>query len=119
MYRQRHGQAAANQNGGIEGAQEDIEMLAPRYKPRRIGGAIHRIPHEQPTKEHDLGQEKGPHPEAGGLMLLCQVVKLMGQRGRTLSQHGFPPGYHRHRLLASLPAFPQSSRSAVAKVSAT
>src|SRR4030095_5608565 len=99
----------------IQGAKEDIKVLAPRYKPRRIGGAIHRIAHEQTAKEHDLSQEKGPHTEARCLVLPRRGVKLMGHRTATLSQHGWPPpACRRHTGVASPPALSRSCRSAVA-----
>src|SRR5438128_8968808 len=119
MDRQCHGQAAANQDSSIEGAKEDIEVLTPRYKSPMIGGAIHRITHEQTAKEHNLSQEKGPHTEARCLVLLRRVVKLMGQRTATLSQHGWPPpACRRHTVVASPLALPQSCRLAVATASA-
>src|SRR5262249_19108278 len=59
------------------------------------------------TKEHDLGQQKDPHAEMGSLVLLRDIVKVMGQGGRTLSQCT-PPAGHRHMPLPSPWASAQS-----------
>lgn len=39
--------------------------------------AVHGIPTEQAAKEEDLLNDKRPHPERGGLVLLFGCLKVM------------------------------------------
>ncbi len=81
-HRQRHGQAAANQHGGVDGADGDVQHVASRLETGQVEVAIDGVAREEPAEEHHLGGEENPHAEAGGLVLLLQVLELVRQRAR-------------------------------------
>ena len=87
-HRQRHGQAAANQHRGVDGADGDVQHVASRLETGQVEVAIDGVAGEEPAEEHDLGGQENPHAEAGGLVLLLQVLELVRQRARgvTVSQ---------------------------------
>ena len=45
-----------------------------------VPNAIDQVRHEKATEEHDFGDEKHPHTERGGFVLLIQRLKMVLQR---------------------------------------
>ena len=79
-HRQRHRQAAADQDDGVDAAEQDVELEA-AFGPRlRIPHAIEQVGHEQAAEEHDLGDEEDPHAERGRFVLLLQRLEVVLQR---------------------------------------
>ncbi len=64
-------------------------MIARGGKGFREFRAIECVSEEHSAKEHDLGNEKDPHSECGGLSLLLHVLKVMLERGVTCVVHAF------------------------------
>ena len=78
VHRQRHGQAAGEQDGGVDGAEADVELVAGVGERRRVQRAVDDVGGEQAAEEHDLGDQEHPHAERRRLVLLLGVVELMG-----------------------------------------
>src|ERR1700758_4525030 len=53
--------------------------MAPRHECRVVPVAVNQVGAEQPTEEHDLGQQEEPHAERGGLLLLLQIREVVPQ----------------------------------------
>ena len=62
--RQRHGEAAADQHRGIDGAERDVHVRAACDEGLRIIHAVHGECQEQSSEQHQLGHQKDPHAEA-------------------------------------------------------
>jgi hypothetical protein len=115
-HRQRHGQAAANQHGGIDGADGYVQHVASCLKTGQVEIAIDGVTGKDPAEEHHLGGEEDPHTKAGGFVLLLQILELMRQRARGMTVRQLkPPSLRTRKLLPSPQGSPQSSRSEVAK----
>ena len=80
VNRNRHRETADDQDGGVDGAQSYVEVIAGADECRRIFKAIQRVRQEHPPKEHDFRDEKHPHPEGTRLALLLHVLEMMLQR---------------------------------------
>jgi hypothetical protein len=80
VHRERHRQAAGNENGRVGRAGPDDHLVARRGERVRIPHAIDRIDGEQPAEEQDFGREEHPHAEGRGLFLLAEILELMGER---------------------------------------
>src|SRR5207244_4684589 len=86
--RQRHRQAARNENECVGCAQCHFTESATLREGGWILRSIHGVAGKQPPKEHDFGDEEDPHAERGGIMLLCEVFELVRERRRCL-RHTF------------------------------
>ena len=80
-----HGEAGEDKNRCIGGSEADAQRIAAGHKGVVIPVAIEQVGHEQPAEEHDFGQQKQPHAEAGGLPLLIHRNEMVAQvRGMRL-----------------------------------
>src|ERR1039457_7344801 len=61
---EHHGQAAADQNGGVGATEPGIDGLAGGSKISEIPAAVNQIRAEQAAEEHDFGGEADQHAEA-------------------------------------------------------
>ena len=87
------GEAAAQQNCGIERPERDAQVLAAGLgEGVGVEAAIHHERRERAAEEHELGGEEGPHAERGGFFLLRQVFKLVRQVRTCFVQKGPLPG---------------------------
>ena len=74
---ERHRQAAADEHGGVERAEDDVELAA-GFGPRHgIPDAIERVGEEQPAEEQHFGDEEQPHPQRRRFVLLLQRIEVM------------------------------------------
>ena len=76
-HRKCHGQTAADQHGGVKGAEHDVEFAAGLCPRNWIPDAVEHVGEEQPAEEQDFGDEEQPHPQRGRLVLLIQRVEVM------------------------------------------
>ena len=67
---ERHGQAAGQQDHGVEAADPEVKMPAGLLRNRLVGDAEDEDAHEDAAEQHDLGGEEHPHAEQGRLVLL-------------------------------------------------
>src|SRR6266568_3361388 len=74
-----HGQAAANENRGIERSNRKIQTAAAGGELRKILEPVNQIGAEHAAEKHDFGAQKPPHAERGGIALLLFVGKVMAQ----------------------------------------
>ena len=77
VHRQRHRQTAADQHGRIGRADQKIGIVAGRRERRRIGLPVHEIGQEQAAEEHDFGDQKNPHPDRRGVLLLLRIFEMV------------------------------------------
>jgi len=77
-----HGQAAANENGGVGGAKFHFEQMAADFKGLRMKRAVDDVGAEKSAKKHDFGDEESPHAEGVGVALLFDSLELMRDRRR-------------------------------------
>ena len=78
LNRQRHGQAARQQNRRIERAVKNIGVPAAGGKGAEIKMAINDVGQKQSAKKQNFGREKSPHAEMRRFGLLLRVFKLFG-----------------------------------------
>src|SRR5262249_37882177 len=76
-HRQRHGEARANENAGIDGSQRDVELMAAGDEGFGKLGPVKHIGGEEPAEEHDLRDQKDPHPQGRRFALLPVAVEVM------------------------------------------
>ncbi len=100
-HRQRHGQAAADQDDSIDGAERQIQLIAALGPRLWIPDAIEHVGEEQPAEEQHLGDEEDPHPERGRLMLLLQRVEVMLEIRMVVCVHRVS-AVARHRRVSQL-----------------
>ena len=74
---QRHGQAAGDQHDGVESAPADAEEVRASGEGFDIFVAIHGVGTEQPPEEQNLLDDKRPHAETGGFVLLLRRLELV------------------------------------------
>ena len=77
---EHHGQAAADQNGGVSAAEPGIDRLAGGCEITEVPTAIDQVGAEQAPEEHDFGGEEDPHAEAGGIALLPLGGEVVQER---------------------------------------
>jgi hypothetical protein len=95
---ERHGQAAAQQDRGVDRPKRKVEVAASLGKGGGVTEDIHEEAGEETPEEHDLRDEEGPHPEGGDLVLLLQADEVMLQRRFDGLSHLRPPWTHRRTL---------------------
>ena len=76
-HRKRHGQTAADQHGGVEGPEHDVELAASLGPRNRIPDAVQHVGEEQSAEEQHFGDEEQPHPQRRRFVLLIQRVEVM------------------------------------------
>ena len=95
MDRECHREAAGDEYRRVDGAQPDVERMAGRRKRVRVRPAVDQIYEEQTTEEEHFGDEKQPHAERRGFVVLPEIVEVMRERRRMvrdgLRQHDPPP----------------------------
>src|SRR5690242_9971791 len=79
IYRQNNCEAAANQHRGINRAESNAKALAGGCKVVEVGQAIDEIGAKHTAEKHDLGHQEEPHSEAGRVLLLLRIGKMMPQ----------------------------------------
>src|SRR4030095_10008237 len=75
--RQRHRQAADDQDNRVEKAELPFQVRARSFKGLRVLSPIQDVRQKQPAKEHHFGDQKRPHPERSSFALLLYIVKVM------------------------------------------
>ena len=80
VHRERHRQAAADEHGGVDGSERDVEVMARGRERCGIPHPVDRVDDEQRAEEQNFGQQKHPHPERRGLLLLVEVVEVVRER---------------------------------------
>src|SRR5580704_1162671 len=75
-HRHGHGQAAADQNHGVEAAELQIQRAAGVGEDQGVGVTVDGVGEEEAAKEKDFGGQKDPHAESSGLLLLFERLKL-------------------------------------------
>src|ERR1700740_1666499 len=71
-YGHGHGEAAGQENHGIEAAQKEAEGVAAHGKRREVRVAVDGVGQHNAAEEHDFRHEEDPHSERGGALLLLQ-----------------------------------------------
>src|SRR6266404_7844900 len=74
-----HGQAAANEDDGVDSAPGESDGFAGFTKNVRISGAVERVGHEQPAEEKNFGGQEDPHAQRSGFPLLLHRFVLSEQ----------------------------------------
>src|SRR5258707_3401278 len=74
-----HGQAAGDENDGVNGAEPEINGPAGLREDFGVGGAIERVGHEQAAEEKHFGGQEDPHAERSGFPLLLHRSILLVQ----------------------------------------
>ena len=74
---ERHRQTAADEHGGVERAEHDVELAAGFGPRHRIPDAVQHVGEEEPAEEQHFGDEEQPHPQRGRLVLLLQRVEVV------------------------------------------
>ena len=85
---QRHGERADNQDGGVGGAVDYLQVVAALDEGRQMQQAIDDVGGEHAAEKQDFGDQKSPHAEFSGIALLLDVLVLMGESGRMRSVSG-------------------------------
>ena len=62
--RERHRQAAADEHGGVERAEDDVQLAAGLGPCHRVPDAVERVGEEQSAEEQHFGDEEQPHARA-------------------------------------------------------
>ena len=116
-----HGQAAADEHRGVDGAQREVQVAAGLHERVEVQVAVDRVGEEQAAEEHHLRHEEHPHAEGGGLFLRGEALEVMDEvrvmavrvpsvRVGHARQLGPPPRGRTRRPLRSPPAGARSSR---------
>jgi hypothetical protein len=71
-----HGEAADNEDRGVDRAEVNIEGIAAYAEGERIGVAIDGIGKKEAAKEEDFRGEENPHPQSSAVLLLLQRLVL-------------------------------------------
>jgi hypothetical protein len=90
-HRQRHSEAAADEDRRVDAAQPDVQVMAAGDEHRREERPVDHIGGEHPAEEHDLGDQEDPHPERSGFALLIEALEMMRQERMRLRRHAAPP----------------------------
>ena len=69
---EHYGQAAADEHGGVGGAERHVDGFAGGGEVSEIPAAVNQVGAEQAAEEHDFGGEEDPHAQAGGIALLLR-----------------------------------------------
>jgi hypothetical protein len=77
--REDDGQAAADQDSGIGGAESGVDGLAGSAEISEIPETIDQVRAEQPPEKHNFGGEEDPHAKIGGVTLLLFGGEVMQQ----------------------------------------
>src|ERR1700733_4802417 len=106
-YRQRHSQAADDENQSVGRAKRRVHEVAGGGEGLRVHAAINRIGAKHTAEEHDFRQQEHPHSEGGGIELLVHVIEVMTQMRRMVGCYGVisqraPPRVSRMRRLLRL-----------------
>ena len=80
FHRQYDGNRADDQDGGVDGAHLDVELLASGGEGIEMGEAINQVGAKHAAEEHDFRDQKEPHAERGGVFLLLRVGEVVEQR---------------------------------------
>ena len=80
-HRQRHREAAAEQDDRVRGAQPNIQDAAAALKRGKIEPAINGVGGKQPAEKHDFRDQEDPDAERVGFLLLLQVLELVRESG--------------------------------------
>src|SRR5580704_5953666 len=107
---QDHGEAAANQDARVDGADGYVHEMAGGGERLRVHVAIHGIAAKHSAEEHDFGEQKYPHPQRGGFHLLGSIVKVMLQLSR-VRWSGGQGCVHVGQVSAPLPSSCRAVRS--------
>ena len=75
--RERHRQAAADEHGGVERTEDDVQLAAGLGPRHRVPDAVEHVGEEESAEEQHFGDEEQPHPERCRLVLLLQRVEVM------------------------------------------
>ena len=75
MHRESHGQAAADQNGGIGRANPETGLQARRRERSRVCLPVNEIGQKQSTEKHNFGEQEAPHPDGRSIALLLGFSK--------------------------------------------
>ena len=62
-YCHHHGQAAADEYGGVDRAQSDVERVAGGGEVGEVPETVDEIGAEHAAEEHDFGRQKQPHAQ--------------------------------------------------------
>src|SRR5215831_15700880 len=71
-----HGQTAHNKYGCVKSTQLDVQSVAANPEGGEEIVAIDRVGKEHSAEEQNLGDQKDPHAQGGGFLLLFQSLKL-------------------------------------------
>ena len=82
VHRERHREARADEDGGVEAAEGDVEVMARLRERLRVREAIHGVHEKEPAEEEDLLRDEHPHAELRGTMLVLGAVELVRVRVR-------------------------------------
>src|SRR5208282_3972041 len=77
---ENHGQAGADEHGGVDRAEFNIQLLAGGAKVRKILVAVDQIGTEHTAEEHDFLGEEYPHAQTGGIFLLALGREVVQER---------------------------------------
>src|SRR5207302_2264924 len=71
-----HGQAAQDEHGGVDGAEFDVQGVAAYAESGEVFVAVYGVGQEHAAEEQNFGDQKDPHAQGGGFLLLLQGLKL-------------------------------------------
>ena len=75
--RQRHGEAAANQHGCIDGPKPQVQVVARAGKRLHVPVSVNEVARKHSAEKHHLRCKKHPHAKPRGLVLLLNIVEVM------------------------------------------
>src|SRR5271167_2154578 len=78
-YRHSHGQAATDEDDGVDGTPAQFDGAAGKRKNVRVSVAVDGVGEEEAAEEQYFGGQKDPHAKCGGFLLLLQRLKLPRQ----------------------------------------
>ncbi len=77
----RHGETAAEQDGGVGRAEAHIENVAAALERGEVEPAIDGVGGKQAAEEHDFSDQEKPDAEEVGFLLLLEVLELVREAG--------------------------------------
>ena len=89
-----HGEAGSDEDGGVRGAPEDIELVRCLDERRIVPVAVDEVGGKEAAEEHDFGEQEEPHGEVGGVTLLRVGFEVMALVGEVLVMSPFGRAVH-------------------------
>src|SRR5713101_2093222 len=82
--RHGHGQAAGDQDDGIEASEAQVETLAAFCEDSGVAMAVDRVGEEHAAEKEDFGGQENPHAQGSRFLLLLHGLKMAVQFARAM-----------------------------------